>query len=138
MKRSNAYIGSPLDRIEDFRLLTGAGTFVGDLKPDKLLHAVILRSPFAHGRIRRIEAGPARSLEGVAAVLTGAEIGEVPILPIRQHGQPEGEPSRPPLIADKKVRYVGERIAGIVASEQCIGEDPAELIEVEIDELPAV
>ena len=71
MKRSNAYIGSPLDRIEDFRLLTGAGTFVGDLQPDKLFHAVILRSPFAHGRIRRIEAGSARSLEGVAAVQIG-------------------------------------------------------------------
>ena len=138
MKRSNAYIGSPLDRIEDFRLLTGAGTFVGDLKPVKLLHAVILRSPFAHGQIRRIEAGPARSLEGVAAVLTAAEIGEVPIIPIRQHGKPEGEPYRQPVIADKKVRYVGEPIAVIVASEQCIAEDAAELIEVEIDELPAV
>jgi aerobic carbon-monoxide dehydrogenase large subunit len=138
MKRSNAYIGSPLDRIEDFRLLTGAGTFVGDLKPDKLFHAVILRSPFAHGRIRRIEAGPARSLEGVAVVLTAAEIGEVPIIPIRQHGKPEGEPYRQPVIADKKVRYVGEPVAIIVASEQCIAEDAAELIEVEIDELPAV
>jgi carbon-monoxide dehydrogenase large subunit len=138
MKRSNAYIGSPLDRIEDFRLLTGAGTFVGDLKPDKLLHAVILRSPFAHGQIRRIEAGPARSLKGVTAVLTAAEIGDVPIIPIRQHGKPEGEPYRQPVIANKKVRYVGEPIAVIVASEQCIAEDAAELIEVEIDELPAV
>jgi aerobic carbon-monoxide dehydrogenase large subunit len=138
MKRSNAYIGSPLDRIEDFRLLTGAGTFVGDLKPDKLLHAVILRSPFAHGQIRRIEAGPARSLKGVTAVLTAAEIGDVPIIPIRQHGKPEGEPYRQPVIANKKVRYVGEPIAVIVASAQCIAEDAAELIEVEIDELPAV
>jgi carbon-monoxide dehydrogenase large subunit len=138
MTRSNAYIGSPLDRIEDFRLLTGAGTFVGDIKPDNMLHAVILRSPIAHGRIRRIDAGAARSLEGVAAVLTAAEIGDISIIPIRQHGKPDGEPFRQPVIAEKKVRYVGEPIAVIVASEHCIAEDAAELIEIEIDELPAV
>jgi carbon-monoxide dehydrogenase large subunit len=138
MTRSNAYIGSPLDRIEDFRLLTGTGTFVGDIRPDNLLHAVILRSPIAHGRIRRIEAGAARSLEGVAAVLTAAEIGEIPVIPIRQHGKPDGEPYRQPVIAGKKVRYVGEPVAVIVASEHCIAEDAAELIEIEIDELPAV
>jgi carbon-monoxide dehydrogenase large subunit len=138
MTRSNAYIGNPVDRIEDLRLLTGTGTFVGDLKPDNLLHAVILRSPFAHGRIRKIEAGAARSLEGVVAVITAADIGEVPIIPVRQHGKPEGEPYRQPVIAEKKVRYVGEPIAVIVASEQCIAEDAAELVEIEIDQLPAV
>jgi carbon-monoxide dehydrogenase large subunit len=138
MTRSNAYIGSPIDRIEDLRLLAGAGTYVGDLKPDNLLHAVILRSPIAHGRIRKIEATAARSLPGVTAVITAAEIGEVPIIPIRQHGKPEGEPYRQPVIASEKVRYVGEPVVVIVASEQCIAEDAAELIELEIDELPAL
>jgi aerobic carbon-monoxide dehydrogenase large subunit len=138
MTGSNAYIGSPIDRIEDLRLLAGAGTYVGDLKPDNLLHAVILRSPIAHGRIRKIEAKAARSLPGVAAVITAAEIGEVPIIPVRQHGKPEGEPYRQPVIASEKVRYVGEPVAVIVALEQCIAEDAAELIELEIDELPAL
>ncbi|HVX79080.1 MAG TPA: xanthine dehydrogenase family protein molybdopterin-binding subunit [Bradyrhizobium sp.] len=138
MTRSNAYIGSPLDRIEDLRLLAGAGTYVGDLKPDDLLYAVILRSPIAHGRIRKIGATAARSLPGVASVITAAEIGEVPIIPVRQHGKPEGEPYRQPAIASEKVRYVGEPVAVIVASEQCIAEDAAELIELEIDELPAL
>jgi aerobic carbon-monoxide dehydrogenase large subunit len=138
MTRSNAYIGSPLDRIEDLRLLAGAGTYVGDLKPDDLLYAVILRSPIAHGRIKRIQATAARSLPGVAAVITAAEIGELPIIPVRQHGKPEGEPYRQPVIASEKVRYVGEPVAVIVASEQCLAEDAAELIELEIDELPAL
>ncbi|HUO00006.1 MAG TPA: xanthine dehydrogenase family protein molybdopterin-binding subunit [Bradyrhizobium sp.] len=138
MTKSNAYIGSPLDRIEDLRLLAGAGTYVGDLKPDDLLYAAILRSPIAHGLIRKIEATAARSLPGVAAVITAAEIGEVPIIPVRQHGKPEGEPYRQPAIASEKVRYVGEPVAVIVASEQCIAEDAAELIELEIDELPAL
>jgi aerobic carbon-monoxide dehydrogenase large subunit len=138
MTRANVYIGSPIDRIEDLRLLTGSGTFVGDLKPDNLLYAVILRSPFAHGFIRKIEAGAARSLAGVAAIITAAEIGEVPVIPVRQHGKPEGEPFRQPVIAEKKVRYVGEPIAVIVASEQCIAEDAAELLDIEIDQLPAV
>jgi aerobic carbon-monoxide dehydrogenase large subunit len=138
MTRANVYIGSPIDRIEDLRLLTGSGTFVGDLKPDNLLYAVILRSPFAHGFIRKIEAGAARSLAGVAAIITAAEVGEVPIIPIRQHGKPEGEPFRQPVIAGKKVRYVGEPIAVIVASDQCIAEDAAELLEIELDELPAI
>ena len=138
MTKSNAYIGSPLDRIEDLRLLAGAGTYVGDLKPDDLLYAAILRSPIAHGRIRKIEATAARSLPGVTAVITATEIGEVPIIPVRQHGKPEGEPYRQPAIASEKVRYVGEPVAVIVASEQCIAEDAAELIELEIDELPAL
>lgn len=138
MTRSNAYIGSPLDRIEDLRLLAGAGTYVGDLKPDDLLYAVILRSPIAHGRMRKIVATAARSLPGVTAVITAAEIGKVPIIPVRQHGKPEGEPYRQPVIASEKVRYVGEPLAVIVASEQCIAEDAAELIELEIDELPAL
>ncbi|WJR80333.1 xanthine dehydrogenase family protein molybdopterin-binding subunit [Bradyrhizobium sp. NP1] len=138
MTRPNAYIGSPIDRIEDLRLLAGAGTYVGDLKPENLLYATVLRSPIAHGRIRKIATAAARSLAGVAAVITAAEIGEIPVIPVRQHGKPEGEPYRQPVIAFEKVRYVGEPIAVIVASEQCIAEDAAELIELEIDELPAL
>jgi aerobic carbon-monoxide dehydrogenase large subunit len=138
MTTPNAYIGSPLDRIEDSRLLAGLGTYVGDLKPDNVLYAVILRSPIAHGQIRKIEATAARSLPGVMAVITAAEIGDVPTIPVRQHGKPEGETYRQPVIANEKVRYVGEPIAVIVASEPCIAEDAGELIEVEFEELPAL
>jgi aerobic carbon-monoxide dehydrogenase large subunit len=138
MTNSNNYIGSPLDRVEDLRLLIGAGTFVGDLKPDNLRYAVVLRSPIAHGLIKRIDTASALSLPGVSAVITASDIGMVPAIPIRQHGTPDGELYKQPVIAQNKVRYVGEPIAVIVASEQCIAEDAAELIVVEFDELPVV
>ena len=134
----NAYIGQPLERIEDRLLLTGAGIFVGDINPVNLLHASILRSSIAHGRIVKIDATAARSMGGVVAVITAAEIGEIPVIPIRQHGRPEGEFYRQPVIASEKVRYVGEPLAVIIATEQCLAEDAAELIEVDIVELPAL
>ena len=66
MNRPNAYIGSAVDRIEDERLLTGKGTYVGDLNLEHLLHAAILRSPVSHGLIRSIDVSAARALAGDA------------------------------------------------------------------------
>ncbi|MGE0034539.1 MAG: xanthine dehydrogenase family protein molybdopterin-binding subunit [Xanthobacteraceae bacterium] len=142
MTRLNAYIGSPIERIEDPRLLTGRGIFVGDLHADGLLHAAILRSPVAHGLIRRIDAAAALELDGVVAVISAADIaaqvGSVPLIPIRQHGIPQGEPYRQPVIAAGKVRYVGEPIAIVIATDPAIAEDALGAIVIEIDELPAV
>ena len=142
MTRLNAYIGSPIERIEDPRLLTGRGIFVGDLHADGLLHAAILRSPVAHGLIRRIDAAAALELDGVVAVISAADIaaqvGSVPLIPIRQHGIPQGEPYRQPVIAAGKVRYVGEPIAIVIATDPAIAEDALGAIVIEIDELPPV
>ena len=68
-------IGESVHRAEDFRFLKGAGRFVDDLKREGMLHAVVLRSPVAHGRIRRIDASAARAMPGVHAVMTAADIG---------------------------------------------------------------
>ncbi len=136
MNRPNAYIGSAVDRIEDERLLTGKGTYVGDLNLEHLLHAAILRSPVSHGLIRSIDVSAARALAGVRAVITANEIGDVPIIPIRQHPVPEGERFRQPVIASGKVRYVGEPVAIVVASDPAIAEDALELIVLDIEELP--
>src|SRR3981081_3153068 len=77
-------IGQPVDRAEDQRFLTGAGTFVDDLKRDGMLHAVVLRSSVAHGRINGIDTSAARASKGVRAVITAAEIGEtIPLIPLR-------------------------------------------------------
>ena len=76
-------IGEPIHRAEDFRFLKGEGRFIDDLKRDGMLHAVVLRSTVAHGRIRRIEAAAARAMPGVHAVMTAADIGEVPLIPLR-------------------------------------------------------
>jgi len=80
---TNRYIGSPVERIEDWRFLRGRGEFVGDLQREGMLHAAILRSPIAHGRLRRLDATAARDLPGVRAIITAAEIGTMPTIPLR-------------------------------------------------------
>src|SRR4051794_26434872 len=77
-------IGEAVHRSEDFRFLRGAGAFIDDLKREGMVHAVVLRSPVAHGRIRRIDASVAQAIPGVHAVITAAHIGEtVPVIPLR-------------------------------------------------------
>ena len=136
---SNVLIGSPIERIEDLRFLTGRGRFVGDLTAQNLLHAAILRSPLAHGRVRSVDTSAARALTGVAAVITATQVGlHVPLIPMRQHGVPAGEAYRQPVIASDKVRYVGEPLAVVVAGDPAIAEDALELIKLDIEMLPAV
>src|SRR5215831_5459227 len=79
----NRYIGASIERVEDLRFLHGRGEYVADLVRDRLLYAGVLRSPVAHGRIRAIKPNPALAVEGVRAVITAAEIGAVPRIPLR-------------------------------------------------------
>src|ERR1700757_1187146 len=84
MKPTNLLVGSAVERLEDLRFLRGRGEYVDDLTRDGLLHAAILRSSVAHGRIRAIDATAALALPGVQAVITAADMGEsVPIIPMR-------------------------------------------------------
>src|SRR6202040_3486817 len=80
---TNRYIGSSVERIEDFRFLRGRGKFVGDLRREGMLHAAILRSLIAHGRIRNLDGTAARAIPGVRTVITAAEIDAVPSIPLR-------------------------------------------------------
>src|SRR4029078_6773798 len=113
----NAFVGSPVERIEDFRFLRGRGQVVDDLARDDLLHAVILRSSVAHGRIRGIETGAARTRPGVYAIITAADIGAaIPRIPLRQESSPAFQPFEQPVIAHGKVGlYGGPR--GVVLGE---------------------
>ncbi|HYZ33517.1 MAG TPA: xanthine dehydrogenase family protein molybdopterin-binding subunit [Crenalkalicoccus sp.] len=137
--RPNRHVGQPVERIEDLRLLRGAGLFADDVTRPSLLHAAILRSPVAHGRIRGIELAAARDLPGVVAVITAETLGgEVPGIPMRLAPLPELAPYWQPVIADRKVRYVGEPVAVVVAESATIAEDALELIGLDIAPLPAV
>jgi carbon-monoxide dehydrogenase large subunit len=132
-------IGQPVDRAEDRRFLTGAGKFVGDLTRERMLHAVVLRSSVAHGRIRRIDTAAALARPGVHAVITAADIGDnIPVIPLRLANLPEFKPYLQPVIARDKVRYVGEPLAVVVAQTQAQAEDALEAIDVQIEPLPAV
>jgi len=102
---TNRYIGSPVERVEDLRFLRGRGEFVGDLRREGMLHAAILRSPSAHGRLRRIDTTAAYAIPGVRAVITAAEIGAVPTIPLRLLPLPGTERFLQPIVAVDRVRY---------------------------------
>ena len=135
---TNRYIGSPVERVEDLRFLRGRGEFVGDLVREGMLHAAILRSPIAHGRVRRLDATAARALPGVNAVITAAEVGAVPRIPLRLLPLPGTERFLQPIIAVDRVRYVGEPIAVVLADSAALAEDGVGAIALEIEELPPV
>jgi aerobic carbon-monoxide dehydrogenase large subunit len=139
----NAFIGSPVERLEDLRLLRGRGQFVDDLARTNLLHAVILRSPIAHGRIRKIDASAALTKPGVCAVLTAADVAKsteaaIPTIPLRQESSPAFKPYEQPVIAHDKVRYVGEPVAVVLADSAAAAEDTLDTITLDIESLPAV
>ena len=94
----NTLVGSPVERIEDLRFLRGRGQYVDDIVRDGLLHAAILRSSVAHGRIRSIDAAAARARPGVHAVITAADVlaalGAMPAIPLRQEQMPAFKPLR--------------------------------------------
>lgn len=136
-------IGQPVERLEDLRLLRGEGNFVDDMHLEGMLHGAVLRSPLAHGRILSVDAAAARALPGVHLVLTAADIaaaeadGRVPCVPIRLFPNPGMDAFRQPVLADGVVRYVGEPMVFVVAESPEIAEDAVDLIEVDLDPLPA-
>jgi len=139
MRTVNSLIGSPIERLEDLRFLRGRGEYVDDLARPGLLHAAILRSSVAHGRIRGVDVAAARALAGVQCVITAKEIGNpVPRVPMRLQPLPDFEPFAQPVMAETKVRYVGEALALVLAETPGIAEDALGLIEVDIEPLPAV
>ena len=143
-RNTNALVGSAVERLEDPRFLRGRGQYVDDLTRDNLLHAVILRSSVAHGRIRSVDTRAALTRPGVHAVITAKEIAaaqigpDIPTIPLRQESSPAFKPFEQPVIAHGKVRYVGEPIAVVLAENAAAAEDALDGIEVEIEALPAI
>jgi len=139
MKVSNSYIGRPMERVEDLRFLRGRGTYVADVNRPGQLYAVILRSSAAHGIIRSLDVSRALDLPGVRHVLVAADLGAVvPKIPLRLQPLPELEPFHQPVLADGKVRYVGEPVAIVLADTAGIAEDALEHIDLAIESLPAI
>ena len=128
------WVGQPLKRVEDPRLLTGRGVFVADLPLKEPYAAAILRSPHAHARIRSIDTSAAMDAPGVAGVITGADV--------LAHTQPFAVGVEAPVkyycLATDKARFVGEPVAVVIARDRYLAEDALELIQVEYEPLPAV
>jgi len=138
-------MSQPVRRTEDPIFLTGRGRYVDDIKLDGTLHAYVLRSPYAHAAIKRIDVSGAKEAPGVHLVITGADyeaagLGAMPYMnPPTPDWDPEGiyTPSQLALATDV-ARYVGDGIAFVVADSVTAARDAAELIEVDYDPLPAV
>ena len=133
------WFGASVQRNEDPRLLRGHGVYVDDIDLPEMLHAAVLRSPYAHARIVSIDTSAARDLPGVRLVLAATDLGDVlepsPLLiPHDALTQPR---TQLPL-ALEEVRYVGEAVAFVVADSRYIAEDALELIEVEYEPLPVI
>jgi carbon-monoxide dehydrogenase large subunit len=135
-------IGTALKRREDYRFLTGAGTYTDDVKLDRQTYAVFVRSPHAHAKIRSIDTAKAKQAPGVVGVFTGEDTAKINGLPCGWlitdvNGQPMKEPAHP-VLAQGKVRYVGDHVAVVIAETYLQAKDAAELVEVDYEVLPAV
>jgi len=135
-------IGQPVLRKEDARFLTGTGQFTDDVTMTRQTHAYFLRSPHAHATIRAIDVKKAKAAPGVVGVFTGADLTGVNGLPCGwlitgTDGKPMNEPPHP-VLAQGKVRYVGDAVALVVAESIDQAKDAAEQIEVDYDVLASV
>jgi carbon-monoxide dehydrogenase large subunit/6-hydroxypseudooxynicotine dehydrogenase subunit gamma len=131
-------IGRSVPRLEDRPLLTGKGRFAADIAFAHMLHMRVVRSSHAHGRILSIDAQAALALPGVAAVWTSADTRDIPPIDFRLTRIEGLAPYRQPVLARELVRYVGEPMAAVFATDPYAAEDAADLVTVEIQELPVV
>jgi putative selenate reductase molybdopterin-binding subunit len=129
-------VGRSERRVDSVKLATGRGTFVDDIALPGMLYARILHSPHAHARIARIDASKARAIPGVAAVLTHEDVPRVPYTTAGQ-GWPEPSPYDAVML-DKKVRFVGDRVAVVAAEDPELARRACDAIQVVYDVLPAV
>jgi carbon-monoxide dehydrogenase large subunit len=128
-------VGSRVKRREDPRLIQGRATYVDDVKIAGMLHLAFKRSDVAHAKIKNVDVSAAKAMDGVEAVYTGADIAKV-LAPI-----PIGTPFPSPdhhSVAFDTVRYAGEPVAVVVASDRYVARDAADAIVVDYDILPAV
>jgi carbon-monoxide dehydrogenase large subunit len=137
-------LAQPVRRVEDPRLLIGAGRYTDDIVLPGLLHGVVLRSPHAAARITAIDVTPAASLAGVKAIYTGADMKADGIAPLpcaapvqNRDGTPQATPPHP-VLADGMVRHVGDPVAFVVADTVKAARDAAEQIVVEYELLASV
>jgi carbon-monoxide dehydrogenase large subunit len=141
VESSAGFFGRSVMRLEDHKLLRGAGRFVDDIAVPGVLHAAFARSPIAHGLLRRIDAAAARALAGVHAVLTYADLRPLMTcdrIPLALPSAAIRFDVDPAWLAEREVCHVGEPVAMVVAVSRRVAEDAARLVELDIDPMPAV
>src|SRR5262245_17662175 len=132
------YVGRPMKRVEDPRLLKGAGTYVDDLRLPGLVHAMIVRSPHAHARVLDIDTSAATAMPGVVAVFTGADLNAACGAVLCAAALPDLKAPRHTALAGDRVYFVGHAVAVVVATDPYIARDAIDAIDVDYDPLPVV
>ena len=138
MATATRHVGKPLKRKEDPRLIQGLAHYVDDVVLHGMHHAAILRSPYAHAKIRSVDVSKAKVAPGVALVLTGADLrGSISAVPCAAQ-IPDMKAAPRPVLALDRVRFVGEGVAVVVASDRYAARDALDLIEVDYEPLTPV
>ncbi len=133
-----AFVGRSVPRLEDPPLVTGRGLFAADVSFAHQLHMRVVRSTHAHGRILSIDASAAKAGPGVVAAWTAADVADIPPIGFRLTRIEGLDPYRQPILARDQVRYVGEPVAVVFATDPYLAEDAADLVSVEVEELPVL
>src|SRR6478735_4922207 len=132
-------VGKAIKRREDPRLISGAGQFIDDLRLPGMLHIGLVRSPFAHAKIKSIDLGPALAMPGVVAAYTGDDFMDLNPLPAAwQAGGVKNNAVTPRVLAVNEVHLAGDPVAVVVAEDQYLARDAAQAVLVEYEELPVV
>ncbi|MFM8595215.1 MAG: xanthine dehydrogenase family protein molybdopterin-binding subunit, partial [Chloroflexota bacterium] len=132
-------VGRPMKRREDPRLMTGEGNFVDDVKLAGMSHAVVVRSPYGHARIKSIDISRAAGMPGVIGVFTGDDMKDVNPLPCAwQASGVTNNVNTPRVLAIGEVHQVGDPVAVVVAETKYQAKDAADAVDVEYEELPSV
>jgi aerobic carbon-monoxide dehydrogenase large subunit len=130
------FVGRSVTRLEDRPLVAGQGRFASDISFSQQIHMRVVRSAHAHGRITAIKTAHALAAPGVVAVWTASDVADIPPIDFRLTRIEGLEPYRQPILAKDIVRYVGEPVAVVFGADPYSAEDAAELVTVEIDNLP--
>jgi carbon-monoxide dehydrogenase large subunit len=130
------FVGRSVPRLEDLPLVTGNGRFAADISFPHQLHMRVVRSSYAHGRIRTIDTAAARGAPGVVAVWTSADVADIPPIDFRLTRIEGLDSYRQPILAKDYVRYVGEPVAVVFAADPYSAEDAADLVAVAVEPLP--
>ena len=134
------YIGQSVPALNNRQLAAGKGTFVADLQPDGTLHMAVVRSPYAHARIRGIDTKAAEAVPGVVYVITGKEIRENmnPIMEAYDTAAMGAKGVKWYALCPERARFVGEAVAAVVAEDKWTARKAADLVDVDYEELPVV
>ena len=122
------FVGRSVPRLEDAPLVVGQGRFAADISFAHQAHMRVVRSAHAHGRIVAIDFADARASAGVIAMWTAADVADIPPIDFRLTRIEGLEPYRQPILAHDRVRYVGEPVAVVFATDPYIAEDAADLL----------